>query len=109
MSSHIGMIEIPDGEDRVHWMGHTNKEITLTGIEVTIDTLNDLLTAWNAETSLVLNIPDFEEGATVRITNIISVEKKGIPPQHIMGIGSDSPPSIYQVYYEITITVVKTT
>jgi hypothetical protein len=106
MSSHIVIVEIPDGTDHAHWMGRTNREVTLTGVEVTVDTLNDLLAAWDAETLMVLNIPDFEEEATVRITNIVSIEKKGIPPQHIAGIGSDSPPSIYQVYYEITITIV---
>jgi hypothetical protein len=77
-----GILEIPDGTDRIHVMGRTNKEITLGTVELSLSEYNDLYAAYLTEAEISLNIPDFEESATCRITQFSSREPAG--PERIL-------------------------
>ena len=93
-SAQIAIIEIPDGTDQAQYMGRTNKEISMDALELSKATLDDLVAAYEAETDLAMNIPDFEESGIVRID--------GLDYKEIAGVGE-------RQYYQATITVVMTT
>lgn len=93
-SAKIAIIEIPDGTDQTQYMGRTNKEITMDALELSKATLDDLVTAYGAESDLVMDIPDFEESGVVRINGLDYKEVSAVAERQ---------------YYQATITVVMTT
>lgn len=92
-SLNIAIHEIIDGVDIPAIMGRTNKEIHLGTVEVSKAAFDSLYNAYVTETELSLNIPNFEEGKTCRISQFTSLE----------------PPMPEQTYYRVDIVVVLTT
>jgi hypothetical protein len=72
------IIEITDGYDHVHVTGYKNPEITLSIEEVSAAQMADLVTTYENESEITLNIPNFEEAAACRIEKLDYKEIAGV-------------------------------
>ncbi len=89
-SLNIAVLEIPDGTDEVHYMGRNNKQLTFEAEELSKSELLDLNSAWESESEVSFNIPEFEESGTCRIVNMTQEEREAVAEQE---------------YFKVTITV----